>query len=129
MASMIERPETAFSLSPRKTKRPRREDGEYLKAVRTLPCVVCLRRPVEAAHIRTGNMLLGKRETGIAERPSDQWVLPLCPDHHRVQHSGNELDFYRKHGIDPFLTALALWGSRHDEDAMFVIIQNARSRT
>lgn len=123
----ILRPSTAFALSGGR-KRPRKTDDAHLRDIRTLPCVVCLGRPVEAAHIRTVSMQHGKRETGKAEKPDDKWVLPLCPSHHREQHEGNELAFYLKYGIDPFGTALALWGAKEDPEAMQVIVTIARKR-
>jgi len=115
-------PATAFALSS-KQKRPRKESDAHLKALRFLPCVVCLGRPVEAAHIRTGSYLHGKRETGIGEKPDDKWALPLCPIHHREQHAMNEMDFYDRYEIDPFGTALALWGADGDQEAMETIIR------
>ena len=123
----IQRPSTAFSLSGSR-KRPRHTSEAHLKAVRMLGCVICLGRPVEAAHIRTGSMLHGKREVGLSEKPDDRWTLPLCIPHHREQHSMNELAFYREYGVDPFGTALALWGAEGDDEAMETIIQRARTR-
>lgn len=128
MAFRIERADTAFSLSPTKQKRPRKKDDAHLNAIRMLPCVVCLKRPVEAAHIRTGSLIHGKRETGISEKPGDEWVLPLCPAHHSMQHGMNELVFYEGFEINPFATALALWAAEADEERMAVIIQQARVR-
>jgi hypothetical protein len=44
----------------------------------------------------------------MAEKPSDKWALPLCNRHHREQHSMNELEFWKSHGIDPFMLAIKM---------------------
>lgn len=123
----ILRADTAFSNAPSKgQKRPRIEDGKHLAWLRTLPCVISGRRPVEAAHIRFGDPVYGKRETGGQERPSDMWCLPVHPDLHREQHSGSEKAFWAKHGIDPCRTALALYAVTGDDEQGEIIIRNAR---
>lgn len=132
-AYRIERPPEAFSLTGGKQKRPRKEDAAYLKQIRELPCVICLMRPVEAAHIRSPSIQWGKSSTGISEKPSDRWTLPLCGfgspnNHHAEQHTMNEMDFYRKYQVDPHVVALALWGAREDEEVMDAIIRMARKR-
>ena len=67
-ATRILRPETAFSLSPSKGKRrPREHDDKHLAFIRTLPCVITGKRPVEAAHVRYADLAYGKRETAQAE--------------------------------------------------------------
>lgn len=92
-------------------RRPRREDKPHLSFIGSLGCAVCGSMPVDAAHIRIGCRAIGKRETGVAEKSSDQWTIPLCRIHHEEQHhTGNELRFWSKHGIDdPFRLALALF--------------------
>lgn len=111
-------------------RRPRVEQGAHLDAIRTLPCLTCGSVPVEAAHIRSGSRKHGKRPTGTAEKPSDHWTLPLCTRCHRIgptaQHSMNELEFYRCHGIDPFATALALWAASGSPEVMLQIVMEAR---
>lgn len=83
----------------RRTK-PRRgpsRDADYLKWIRTLPCVVCAlpqRGPTEAAH--TG-------PHGISQKSSDYSVIPLCWDHHqRGNDSYHRLGwrFFQVHGIE-----------------------------
>lgn len=126
MAVEIRRPDTAFSLSPGKKKRPRQFDNQHLAFVRGCSCAVCGRRPVEAAHVRMPSLIDGKRETSTAEKPSDKWVVPLCPEHHREQHSENERAWWAKQGIDPIRLCLALWASTGDEDGAEVILAHAR---
>lgn len=117
----------AFSLSPSRGKRrPRITDEQYLRWLRTLPCTLTGRRPVEAAHIRLANPIYGKRETGKSEKPSDRWALPLCADKHREQHGENERLFWLRHGVDPCQVAAALWASEMDDEAAEVILRAAR---
>lgn len=111
---------------PTHQRRPRVKETKHLDNIRQLPCVVCLRFGVEAAHLRTVCRKYGKRETGKGEKPSDRWTLPLCSEHHRRQHAVAELDFFNAHGIDPFGTALALWAADGDIQLMTQIVQEAR---
>ncbi len=91
-------------------KRPRIKDDRHLAFIRQLPCVCCGdNTTTEAAHIRTGDLTYGKRHTGGAEKPSDQWTVPLCGKHHREQHSASETDFWESQGINPYVVAMSLY--------------------
>lgn len=113
---------------PVRQRRPRIKEPQHLDNIRQLPCLICFGQPVEAAHLRAKSNMHGKRETGKSEKPSDKWALPLCPEHHREQHSMNELGFWRYHGIDPFVTALSLWAAEGDIDSMEFIVSLAARR-
>lgn len=80
-------------MKPRRAKCP-----AHMGRVASLPCLVCLSRPVEVHHVRTG--LLPK---------DDRRVTPLCAEHHRGRWGfhglGSERAFFAEHGID--LTAEA----------------------
>ena len=89
-------------------RQPREKDAKHLDFIRSLPCCICGRIDTEAAHIRTASLAHGKRETGRAEKPSDKWALPLCNEHHREQHTMNEMKFWASYGIDPFMLAIRL---------------------
>jgi hypothetical protein len=89
-------------------RQPREKDPKRLAWLREQPCVICRAMNTEAAHIRVGSINHDKRETGMAEKPSDSWTVSLCNAHHREQHTMAELDFWSKYNINPFLTALAL---------------------
>lgn len=89
-------------------RQPREKDARHLDFIRSQPCCICGGIDVEAAHIRTSAINLGKRPTGGAEKPSDKWVLPLCNRHHAEQHKMNEMAFWKKYGIDPFMLAITL---------------------
>ncbi len=109
----LPRPSTAFALTGiGQLRREPLRDPEYLEWLRRLPCAVCGRRGVHAAHLRSGSRRYGKPESGIAKKPDDDWTTPLCADDHlnddAAQHRGNELAFWERHGLDPFAIALAL---------------------
>ena len=90
-------------------RQPRRRNQEYLGYIRTLPCCIpgCGdNTTVEAAHLRVGSINDGKRYTGMAEKSSDIWAVPLCGRHHRQQHDMNEREFWASYGIDPFALSL-----------------------
>lgn len=56
-------------------------DRKYLEYLSTLPCAVCnAYSPSEAAHQR---LLSG----GMGSKPHDRHSLPLCPAHHRIEHT------------------------------------------
>lgn len=87
---------------------PRQKDARHLDFIRSLPCCICGGIDTEAAHIRTEHRGHGKRYTGMAEKPADKWTVPLCNKHHREQHTMNEMAFWKKYGIDPFMLAITL---------------------
>ncbi|WEK50361.1 MAG: hypothetical protein P0Y66_22410 [Candidatus Kaistia colombiensis] len=126
-AFKIERPDTAFANAPASgPKRKRVTDEAHLRWIRTLPCVISGKRPVDAAHIRFADPSYGKRETGKAEKSSDRWALPLFPALHREQHDGNERLFWAKYGIDPCRVAAALYGVSGDDEQAEIIIRTAQ---
>ena len=87
---------------------PRVRDNKHLNYIRSLPCCICGdNTTTEAAHLRTSRIEIGKDDHGWG-RPDDKWALPLCGRHHREQHTMNEMDFWRCHGINPFALAISL---------------------
>lgn len=123
----------AFSRDLRgKRKRPRSHEQDHLKFIRALPCIICLTRNlIQAAHLRAGNPVYGKRTTGMSEKPGDEWTLPLCAAHHEEQHRGNEMAFWARYGIsDPFALCLSLYKHSLDEDeeAAELVVKLARKR-
>lgn len=94
-------------------REPRQRDNKHLDFIRSLPCCICGNdTATEAAHIRTESRKHGKKYTGMAEKPSDKWTVPLCNEHHREQHTMNEMKFWAVHRIDPFMLAIRLKDSR-----------------
>lgn len=125
----IIRPATAFSVSSTKQKRQRVTDGAHLAFIRTLKCCICGAQGPDAAHIRSKNALFGKPETGMQQKASDKWTVPLCRAHHDEQHkTGNELLWWASKRIDPFGLALALYAATGDDDIAESILQ-VTSRT
>ena len=96
-------------MSELRQKEPRQKNEKHLNYIRSLPCCICGGIDTEAAHIRIQSLEYGKRPTGMQEKSSDKWALPLCNRHHREQHDcGDELKFWDFHGINPFLLAISL---------------------
>lgn len=128
IAFKIPRSETAFSLDKSGKDTQSFKDDNHLAFIRTLPSVVSGAWPTEACHIRTGSAEHNKKKTGKGQKPSDAWVLPLTPEEHREQHSGSEIAFWNRHGINPFDLASKLYAVSGDEEAAIAIIRNARAR-
>lgn len=120
----------AFSKSPRGQKRPRIEDGNHLKWIRTLPCLVTGRRDgIEAAHIRYSDPVFAKREVGGGEKPDDRWTVPLHSTQHKDQHAhGDEKAWWAKIRIDPVQVAIALYFVTGNDEAAEGILREARER-
>jgi hypothetical protein len=101
-------------------RRPRTKDNGHLDFIRGLPCCICGdNTSTEAAHIRMGDPSIAKPITGIAIKPDDKFVLPLCGKHHRKQHEMNEWQFWlqEKAGqVDPVKVALALYAVSGDHE-------------
>lgn len=126
-ASQMPRHPEAFGLSG-KLKRPRQFKADHLAFVRQLPCLCCpAPAPSEAAHVRYGSLKHGKRTTGLGEKPSDQWTVPLCPRDHRngpdAQHLSNEAHWWELRGIDPLVVAALLFANSGDVEAGEQIIR------
>jgi hypothetical protein len=115
--------------SPRRIKRPRKRSKDNLVAIHELPCILTGLWPVEAAHLRSPCRELGKRETGMQEKPDDAYVVPLSPAKHREQHSMNEVEFWEKHGYqwwEVVALSQALYLNRDNLEVCQSIIQGAR---
>jgi hypothetical protein len=91
---------------------PRQHDDEYLDYIRQQRCCICGQTPVDPAHLRISSINDGKRDTGMAEKSSDKWALPLCRAHHEQQHRMNEREFWASYGINPFATAMSYHKTR-----------------
>lgn len=109
--------------------------GDYLSFIRKLPCVVTGRYGnIEAAHLSFASPKHGHYGRGRGTKAPDRWALPLNTDQHSRQHDMNETAYWLDTGIDPHLTALAifgLWSDLGDEAHEFAtaIIMGARGYT
>jgi hypothetical protein len=95
-------------------RQPRETNPRFLAFVRQQRCCVCGHwPPVQAAHIRMGNITRGVRHVGMGERPSDCRAVPLCADCHLdgpgALHKVGEARFWARVGINPFVIAEALY--------------------
>jgi hypothetical protein len=88
---------------------PRRiRDREHVKAVAKQPCLVCGRHPADAHHLRFA------QSPALGCKVSDEFTVPLCRGHHReVHHCGDEAAWWHRSGIDPIISARALWLQTH----------------
>jgi hypothetical protein len=70
--------------------------------------LICGRRPADAHHLRfTQHRALGRKV-------SDEFTVPLCRGHHREVHCcGDEAALWKNAGVDPTITARALWLETH----------------
>lgn len=92
-------------------RQPRQKDEKHLAYIRGLSCCICGdNTSTEAAHIRYACEEVGKRGTGLGERPDDKWSTPLCGAHHRQQHILGERVFWALHKLDPIKIAMELHG-------------------
>ena len=125
MALQIKRPDTAFSLDPSDKAQERIRDDRHLAFIRTLPSVLSGVYGCEACHIRYGDPMYRKKRTGKGQKPDDCWVIPMTPDEHRDQHSGNEVNFWNRYRIDPLAIAQKIYAVSGDKDAAIQIIFEA----
>jgi hypothetical protein len=88
---------------------PRRiRDRDHIKLVAKQPCLICGRRPADAHHLRFAQSRM------LGRKVSDEFTVPLCRGHHREIHRrGNEVEWWNKVGIDPTVSARALWLESH----------------
>jgi hypothetical protein len=88
---------------------PRRvRDREHVKSVAKQVCLVCGRRPADAHHLRFA------QPPALGRKVSDEFTVPLCRGHHREVHRcGNEVAWWENTGIDPTVSARALWLKTH----------------
>lgn len=100
-------------------KRKPQKSKDYLSFIHRLPCVVTGATVVEAAHLSYAAPQYGHYGRGKGSKAPDRWVLPLSPDEHRRQHSGNEMAYWRSVGINPHILCLTIYGlfSEMGEDA------------
>jgi hypothetical protein len=90
---------------------PRRiRDRQHLQAVMRNGCLVCGRTPSDAHHLRFA------QKRALGRKVSDEFTVPLCRGHHRELHRwGDEAAWWTKLGLDPTVTARALWLESHPQ--------------
>ena len=88
---------------------PRRfRDKEHVKFVAKQPCLICGRKPADPHHLRYA------QHRALGRKVSDEFTVPLCRGHHREVHRcGDEAAWWKDAGLDPTITARALWLETH----------------
>ena len=88
---------------------PRRfRDKEHVKFVAKQACLICGRRPADPHHLRFA------QHRALGRKVSDEFTVPLCRGHHREAHRcGDEAAWWKNAGVDPTITARALWLETH----------------
>jgi hypothetical protein len=80
-------------------------DKAHLRFVALQPCLVCERTPSDPHHLRFA------QPRALGRKTSDEFVVPLCRNHHRQNHQvGDEVAWWKQNGIDPVPVANRLWG-------------------
>ena len=117
-------PDTAFRPS-KKTKPVKRRN--YTAWVRTLPCLVTHRSPVEFAHLSTANLQYGHLGRGKSTKADDSWGNPLVSALHYWQgNRDGERKFWIEAGINPYVSSLVLFrlhATLDEEEARTVATQ------
>ena len=113
-------------------RQPRRFFPAHLEFIRCLPSLVRANggfaSEIEAAHLRYADAKFAKRITGMGEKPSDCWTVPLTHEIHMSQHAaGDERGWWAKAGINPLVIAALLFAHSGDIEAGETIVRNARS--
>jgi hypothetical protein len=88
---------------------PRRvRDRDHVKSVARKPCLICGRQPSDAHHLRFA------QSRALGRKVSDEFTVPLCRGHHREVHGcGDEAAWWKNVGINPTVSARALWLASH----------------
>jgi hypothetical protein len=88
---------------------PRRiRDRDHLKFVARQPCLLCARTPSDAHHLRFAQL------RALGRKVSDEFTVPLCRAHHRELHrTGDEVEWWARHKLEPLLVAGDLWRLTH----------------
>ena len=72
---------------------------KHLNFIKTSRCIICYNSPCDPAHLGFG---IG----GCGLKSDDCFVVPLCREHHTIQHNIGEKTFWKKHYINPFVYAV-----------------------
>lgn len=127
MAGRVMYVSTAFSLDKSSKATKSFKDEAHLAFIRKLPSVISGAYGCDPAHISAGSPIHNKKRTGGAQKASDCWTAPLTRAEHDSQHDhGDELAWWRSHGIDPFELAIKLYENTGDAAACVAILRAVR---
>lgn len=124
MAMQLRKLPTAFSQQPTGKASKRVEKPAYLDFIRSLPCIVTRKMPVEAAHVSYAEPRAGKLGRGKGAKESDCWAVPLHPEEHRRQHSMGEREYWASVGIDPVQVAAFLYTAYPNHERALLVINH-----
>ncbi len=102
-------PAKAIDKSALALPEPRRvRDRDHVRYVAKQPCLVCGRQPADPHHLRFA------QSRALGRKVSDEFTVALCRGHHREVHRcGDEAAWWQQIGIEPSLSARALWLKTH----------------
>ena len=91
-----------------------KESAKHRRFVRSFVCIVnggtagvtCTEGPIVFCHVRAG--LPEGEQAGISRKPHDAFAVPMCAEHHRIQHAIGEASFEQRYGVRLLDTALKL---------------------
>lgn len=112
-ARIAYQPERFTTPKRRPTKKP-----DFIRWLHLLPCAVTNRFGVEAAHVSYADPWYACYGRGKGTKVPDLFAVPLHPDEHRRQHTGNERAYWETAGINPHELSLCLFAiySMYDPD-------------
>jgi len=91
----------------------RYRDKAHLRTVSGKPCLICGQEPCHAHHLKFA------QSHGLAQKVSDEFVVPLCALHHDELHrAGAERDWWRQKGLDPLFIAMEFWQESRQGDGL-----------
>jgi hypothetical protein len=112
---------------PVRQKREKISDTTHESFARSLGCVVCGDiTSTEVAHVSYPDPRFAKYGRAYGRKEESVWVIPLCGQHHRKQHSMGERAFWQGEGIDPVRVAAALYIRTGDAQSAAEILAHAR---
>ena len=77
---------------------------EYLKYIKSQPCLICGLTPVDPDHLEA----IGMGNNRKNQTPKDFSCIPLCRWHHRDRHRMGTIDFCKHYRIDVWKEAFKL---------------------
>lgn len=109
-----------------------KERADHLAFIRTLPCMITGKSPVEAAHVSFTLAIAGKADKGVGKKSDDVYTVPLAPHIHAEQHAHpkGEVGFWAEHGLTKeqlIIVCLKLWIYSGDRAGAMKTIADAQS--
>ena len=86
---------------------PKRKKIDYtlLPLAKTKP----IRSPKHLKYDIHAHHLTHAEPGGMSRKTNDNWVVPICGDHHYLLHLQGEKSFWKKYKLEPKIYAALLW--------------------